>query len=63
LKHATRLKPKKFCGSCRWFEETRPFIGRCLKYSIMTRMENYKFACTDWAPIPGPVEGGRPVTS
>jgi hypothetical protein len=50
--------PKKFCGSCRWFEETQPFIGRCLKYSIMTRMENYKFACPDWAPIPSPAGGG-----
>jgi hypothetical protein len=29
-----------------------------LKYNIMTRMENYKFACPDWAPIPPPTGGG-----
>lgn len=55
-------KPKKFCGACRWYEETRPFIGRCLKYNIMTRMENYKFACVDWAPLPGIPGGGHPAS-
>lgn len=61
LKNIPVRRPKKFCGSCRWFEETQPFIGQCLKYNIMTRMENYKFACPDWSPAPGRAEGGRPA--
>jgi hypothetical protein len=62
LKRPLVPKPKKFCGACRWYEETRPFIGRCLKYNIMTRMENYKFACVYWAPLPGIPGGGHPAS-
>lgn len=50
-------KPKKFCGVCIWYKETKPYFGRCLKYEIMTRMENYKFYCKEWAPVSHPAGG------
>lgn len=61
MKRLSVPKLKKFCGACRWYEETQPYIGRCLRYNIMTRMENYRFACADWAPIPGPAGEGQPA--
>lgn len=46
----TGKKPKKFCGTCSWFKETKPFSGECTKYDIETRMESYRFNCKDWSP-------------
>ena len=52
-------KAKRFCGTCRWYKETRPFAGECLHYQIATRMESYRFSCKDWVPIPpAPPSGG-----
>jgi hypothetical protein len=49
---------KKFCGTCRWYEETKPYTGVCSKYNIATRMESYRFSCADWAPpAPPPASG------
>jgi hypothetical protein len=44
------LPRKKFCGTCSWYEETKPYTGVCLKYNIATRMESYRFSCKDWTP-------------
>ena len=44
------LPEKKFCGTCRWYEETQPYAGVCVKYNIATRMESYRFSCKDWTP-------------
>jgi hypothetical protein len=44
------INPKKFCGTCRWYKETKPFAGECTQYNIATRMESYRFNCKDWTP-------------